>query len=171
MKVKFLGGIFAALWRYPAVQRALQRRVYGHLYNEAGDMYMGRWVVVKAGGLASAALSWATRGKYDHVRLHWIKRSDYDRELHNHPFNYLTFILDGWYREDRLDFRNRYYTTVYVAGDSATMSDSGYHRIVAVPAAGVFTLFCMGKDNGKWGFLVNGSHMPSKKFFEMRRLA
>lgn len=168
--MNFLAEIFALLWRFDIVHWALQRRAYGHLYNEAGDLYMGRWTVVKAGGCMSRILSYLSGGDYDHVRLHWIKRSDYDRELHNHPFNYRTFILGGWYKEDRLDFRGREYTTVYTAGDTVGMGMQCWHRITQVSEGGVFTLFCMGKDCGEWGFLVNGSYTPSKEFFKLRRI-
>lgn len=35
------------------------------------------------------------------IRLHHIIRSDYDRELHDHPFTFLSIILRGGYTEFR----------------------------------------------------------------------
>lgn len=169
--MKFLGKIFAHLWQFSAVQRALKKDVYGHLYNTEGDLYMGRWSVVAGGSIASRCLSLCTRGKYDHVRLHWIRRADADRELHNHPFNYRTFILQGGYREEYLpDGTMISLARSLNSGDTVESPLGHYHRITRVWQGGVWTLFCMGKDNGGWGFLVDGKHMPSREFFAYRNI-
>lgn len=134
-------------------------------------MYMGRWTVVKAGGLVSRVLSACTRGKYDHVRLHWIRQADGDRELHNHPFNYRTFVLSGYYREEYLANGTLIsQARVLAEGDTVASPLGHYHRITRVGPHGVFTLFCMGKDHGDWGFLVDGKHMPSREFFAYRNI-
>lgn len=161
MKLNFLGGIFARLFKNPKVQAYLQRTPYGHLYNK-GDLYMARWSVVARGTLASKVLLALTG--YDHVRLHWIRQPDRDRELHNHPFKYRTFVLRGWYAEQRPGVG----ATVNQTGSSVT--GEGYHRIATVSPDGVWTLFFMGKDKGEWGFLVDGKHMPSREFFELRNI-
>lgn len=33
------------------------------------------------------------------VRLHWIHKEDPDRDLHDHPWGFVSFVLRGWYKE------------------------------------------------------------------------
>ena len=124
---------------------------------------MLRYTIVARGGWGSKVLKALSLGRYDHVRLHHIMQADFDRELHNHPFKYRTFILDGWYNETRVGDKQR----VLMTGDTAT--GAGYHRIAALPPDGVTTLFFMGKDSGEWGFLVDGKHVTSREFFNQRK--
>src|SRR5690606_23076235 len=98
------------------------------------------------------------------VRLHLIMRPDHDRDLHNHPFEYRTFVLSGYYAEDyqsrdvwtdenfpRLVPEIR--TRTAFAGDTLTSySTLGFHRIRQVSPGGVMTLFFMTDNWGEWGF-------------------
>lgn len=166
--MSIIGKALAWAFKFGAVQEWLGRDTYGHLYNSRG-MYMGRWAVIREGTVASKVLALLTAGRYDHVRLHWINQPDADRELHNHPFKYRTFILRGWYEEEVGSPGLPRYTPRYRSvrkGDTA--AGGGYHRIAGVSPGGVFTLFFMGKDTGEWGFLVNGKHVTSKEFFKLR---
>lgn len=164
----------------------------GHLYDkDSGEMYMGRWSIIDKGSRASKVLGFLTRGEYDHVRLHWIRRSDGDRELHDHPFNYRTFVLEGWYDEvfiphkvlnaqmmrtwqgssrkmEREVLMGTERSRMMRAGSTARAEEGQFHRIAEVSDGGVWTLFCMGKDTGKWGFLVDGRWLKSSKFFQLR---
>lgn len=43
------------------------------------------------------------------VRLHFIAKEDEDIYPHDHPFNFYSLILAGWYREERYNkIRGRY---------------------------------------------------------------
>lgn len=162
--LKFLAKIFAYSWQHShRLQKHLFAKSYGHLWRRDGiGPYMLRYRVVDVGTWQSFVLKALTLGAYDHVRLHVIMQPDADRELHNHPFNYRTFILDGWYREQRIEgVRN------VLAGQ--TVTGEGYHRIAMVPPDGVTTLFMMGKDRGEWGFLVGDKHVTSREFFANKR--
>jgi hypothetical protein len=33
------------------------------------------------------------------VKLHWIHKPDPDRDLHDHPWPFCSFVLRGWYKE------------------------------------------------------------------------
>lgn len=92
--------------------------------------YLERWTVVKIGRL--------------HIRLHNIKRNDSTPFLHNHPFHYLSFILNGGYEENldgKLIKRKRF--------SLAYRSDKAYHRIVSVQP-NTKTIFFTWKTNAKW---------------------
>lgn len=183
-----LGVIQQYLWNGQQVDRW---PVYGHLYSATGELYMGRWSIIEQGSRAGEVLSFLTRGRYNHCRLHWIRKADRDRELHDHPFNYCTFVLNGWYTEQYIphDRLNASYmrlwqgSTKCLNGTSEmeqfrTISAGGYmqaevgqfHRIASVSEDGVWTLFFMGQDTGKWGFLVDGRWMRSSQFFRLRNI-
>lgn len=134
-----------------------------HLYDRDGSLYMGRWDIVLAGSRTSRVLAALTG--YEEVRLHWIRRHDCDRDLHNHPFIYRTFVLWGWYEEERLGKPPR----ILTMGSTATGQEHSYHRIAAVPTDGVWTLFCMKKNSNVWGFLVDGVFVRSKDYFKIRQ--
>lgn len=166
--LKFLAKIFANRWLLR--QLACHCKVYekGHLYDVEGNVYMWRYEVVARGSKLSKVLSFLTRGEYEHVRLHGIMQPDRDRDLHNHPFNYRTFIVDGWYREQRFVDASRTRVESFVRTAGETIDGAGFHRISQVSKGGVWTLFFMGKDHGKWGFWCGNRYIESRDYFNMR---
>lgn len=106
------------------------------------------------------------------IRLHKIMRPDYDRDYHDHPWDARTFILQGFYIEERL-VPGRINPNVMVRmvrlrseGNSASIKFEEYHKIAAVPEEGVWTIFVTWKLKGMWGFLVNGKKVP---FWQYKR--
>jgi hypothetical protein len=161
-------------------------RPHVHLFDLNGPMYMGRWSVIdefvrvnnkdtKVRTTASKVLEYLTG--YSSIRLHWIRRADHDREKHNHPFSYRTFILAGLYAEE--------FEEPHVSDDGGCGMQSGYrfvhrgqtatgnfdkfHRIDLVPTEGVWTLFCMTKNTNEWGFRdASGEYHRSARYFRMK---
>jgi len=86
------------------------------------------------------------------IRIHKIVKPDSDRHLHDHPWNARTFILKGWYFEERENEKN----ILRYAGDTAKLNFNEYHRISRVSPEGAYTMFVTGKYRGTWGFLVEG---------------
>ncbi len=146
----------------------------GHLHNLDGSLYMGRWWIVAPDTASSKFLRFISRGRYETIRLHHINRGDEDRELHSHPFDYSTFILKGFYYEEKLEDGR------YVPGVPSSISTtsrrmeagmighmvSSFHRVAAVAEGGVWTMFWMGPNNGKWGFLMpDGRYLDRRAYF------
>lgn len=122
------------------------------------------------------------------IRVHHIKREDFDRDMHDHPWNARTIILKGWYTEKRLlteadrqkvlseipqnaifsraaISRAQVSETFYrQAGDTAKLGFGQYHAITSVSDDGVWTLFISGPWRGVWGFLVDGVKIPWKTY-------
>jgi hypothetical protein len=178
-------GTAAGFW---LVKRIALHRHHGHLYDKGGPLYMGRWRVIDEfkrdiygrytteRTLASRVLERLTG--YTAIRLHHIAREDRDRHLHNHPFDFRTFILHGWYAEEREQHEHGHfffqdvsycYTTTLRAGDTGDGKASTYHRIREVSEGGVWTLFCMTRNTDKWGFKVDGQHEDSVRYFLRRK--
>jgi hypothetical protein len=124
---------------------ALQWWAFRHPYRDIGN-YMGRWWVIP--GL---------------VRLHHIKRPDRG-DLHDHPGNWTTRVLSGWYIE--LDIYGK--THLRAAGDTVSRKAHEFHKIVDVSPGGCWTLFSMPRRINRWGFLVGGVKMPYKQYHRER---
>ena len=94
------------------------------------------------------------------ARIHHILREDFDRHLHDHPWNARTFILRGWYDEIREDGR----LIRRERGDTARLNFGEFHAIREVSPGGVWTLFITSRYRGTWGFKVDGKKIPYREY-------
>lgn len=154
--------LLAKLFSQPKVFNYLLNRAkktpYSHIYGvDDKELYMERY------WLFNAYPESGGKRKFDWfpfaVRIHKIVKEDNDRHLHDHPWNARTFILKGWYNEERKDcFYRR------CKGDTSRLNFGEYHRITEVCEEGVYTLFITGKYRGTWGFLVDEIKVNYKKY-------
>ena len=87
------------------------------------------------------------------IRLHHILREDRDPYLHDHPWNWRTLVIKGWYCEEDA-YGDIHYRQ---AGSTIARQASEIHRIIAVSEGGVWTIFIMKRKRQSWGFIVNNS--------------
>lgn len=161
---RFLASRFGA-W---AVKTIAFRDPARHLYDLDGSCYMGRWHVVREGSFASRVLERLTG--YASIRLHQIMRADHDRDLHNHPFDYRTFVVGGYYSEQYQlpGTGQRVKARSIVIGETAATKADTFHRISSVSPGGVWTLFCMTRNTYIWGFKVKGRFVKSDAYLKRR---
>lgn len=137
------------------------RHKYLDISKKDGIPYMGRWWV-----MPEILLTKDENGDphpYTWIpfiaRLHHIRSKDGDRDLHDHPADYRTIILRGWYvEEDIYGVRHK-----RIAGQTITARAQNFHTIVEISPGGVWTLFMLGKRINDWGFLVTNSKGVSRK--------
>lgn len=120
-----------------------------------------------------AKQTWLSK-KLPSARIHVIHQRDTDRDKHSHPWDSRTIILDNAYIEERrtgwreVDGKWVHdYTTRYrrQRGDTATLTPADYHRIVELEGdKPVTTLFITWEYAAKWGFLVEGKHIPWRQY-------
>lgn len=127
-----------------------------------GDVYMKRWLL---------------NFHFFGLRLHNILRSDGDRELHDHPFSFLTFILKGGYWEHRDDGSMRWYgapAVLYRKAETLHRLDLGLtsgRRVSSVehiklePA---WTFVIRGPIRRQWGFLTAQGWVHWKTFTDSK---
>lgn len=103
------------------------------------------------------------------LRLHRIRLPDHGRELHDHPWPFLSVVLRGWYDEEIPDSSGGTVTRVrrirWVNWKSAT----DYHRVVRVPDRGVWTLFLTGQRWRRWTFLTRKGKVDAHEWLATRR--
>ena len=127
------------------------------------DVYFGESVYMRRWRLIHRALFG--------VRRHQIVRSDADRELHDHPFSFVSIILRGGYYEHTVDGRK----TWYGPGSIIFRSASALHRLELLRERdGAFdhfsterpawTLVLRGPIRREWGFLCGDTWVPWQRF-------
>jgi hypothetical protein len=161
--VRLFGAFIASYPGRMALMYHAFARPHRNLHDKDGSLYMGRWRVIDEDTIAGKVLEFFTG--YSSARLHLIMRPDHDRELHNHPFDYRTYIVRGYYREKA---QHGLYGASFIgqhgAGDSAIGRASKFHRISEVSEGGVLTLFFMTRNKGEWGFNVGSKFVNSTKY-------
>lgn len=96
--------------------------------------YLHRFTLIKVGKL--------------HIRLHRILSKDMTTLYHNHPFNYISIILFGGYKEKVLT-NNKEQTLSHKFLSIIKRDNTTYHRIEQVKK-NTITLFITYKNNNKW---------------------
>ena len=130
----------------PAVARKIIAHAQQYPYKHLGS-YMSRWWLIRE-------RSWLPFA----IRIQHIKRPDSEHVLHDHPWNFRTIILRGWYIEE-----NVYGGKVLRRpGTTATRRAEEFHRIDDMSEAGVVTMFITYRKRQKWGFMVNTPAGPRK---------
>lgn len=90
------------------------------------------------------------------VRIHLILRSDDARAMHNHPWWFVSLMLQGDYLEYRPVYINGRYcgnsSERYGAGKLIFRRANSLHRLHLFPGESALTLFITGPRRQDWGF-------------------
>lgn len=106
------------------------------------------------------ARRWILDFKLFTLRVHHFYRSDDDRNYHDHPWWFLTFILKGSYTDESEKGHE-----VLRAGSFAFRRAEHRHT---VRTTGVWTLLVTGPEKRTWGFWVKNK-IGGMKFLRARR--
>lgn len=190
--MNILWKLAAKILSRPAVANWLIERAkktpYSHIYKDAEkkssyaetpDVYMERYWVFNPYQRGEHGQE---RSKYSwfpwNIRIHWIRRPDQDKHMHDHPWNARTIILRGGYVEERhcdsltlTDGSACKVSKAFTrrAGDTAKIGYGMYHRITHLQAGGAWTLFISGPYQGTWGFLVDGVKVHWCKYLGLEK--
>lgn len=94
------------------------------------------------------------------ARIHKILRSDSDRAYHDHPWPYITVILDGGYFETTPVYNKGGIfqgerTEFYGKGSVLVRPANHMHRLALPDGKPATTLFICGRWKQDWGFIPN----------------
>lgn len=144
-----------------------KERPYAHIKHNDGTPYMDRWwlmpkwMLTKDENGNAFPRSWCPFL----IRLHHIRTSDYDRDLHDHPADYRTILLEGGYVEQNIFLKTR----KVVAGETVKARAQVFHRITSITQGGVWTVFIMRKKINEWGFIVPEGYKMGWRQYEKRK--
>ncbi len=131
-----------------------------HDIRNGGSLYLRRFFLLMVPNWMPWPFWWRK------VFVHYIRRADADRHLHNHPWpRACAYILRGGYDETiRLD-KTITMNCRYRRGDKSFMAfyPGSYHRITSV-LPGTLTLFLAGRREREWSFLVDGRAIDWREY-------
>jgi hypothetical protein len=104
-----------------------------------GVIYLMRLWLVKF-------VSWA-------LALHWIRKADYSRDPHDHPWWFLSLVLRGGYKEITLQHPEGHWIRRWHF-NFKPLGVTGQHVITEV-LPGTITLVLRGKNKHEWGFYTS----------------
>jgi hypothetical protein len=146
------------------IERAM-RTPFLHLLHADGSVYMERYWLRPY--ILHDRSRWA-------ARIHHIATPDWDRDLHDHPWDFVSIVLRGGYVEARpLDQQVRDFSAAdggercrYVfrgPGSVAYRRAKDRHRIVFV-APDTWTLLISGAKTNSWGFHTFFGKVPWREY-------
>lgn len=111
-----------------------------------GELHFQRWTIM--------SLPWFS------IYLHFIYKADEDAHLHNHPWNYLSFVVYGTFIEQT---ENNHLECI-LPGKIIIRKAKVYHKITDLFTNKIITLFITGKRFNEWGYEVNGKFVGHKEY-------
>lgn len=139
------------------------RRSGGRVIGDDVSFALWRWQDIhwRDGNLYLRKL-YLARTPLGQVSVHWMFRPDPDRDPHDHPRSFISFVLRGGYTEERYTVvvpprpparQTRLASTslVRLSGDVAYRRAEELHRIAAIEP-GTVTLVLWGRRRRPWGF-------------------
>jgi len=115
-----------------------------------GSLYLRRWTLLKVFG-------WK-------LTLHRIVRPDYARDLHDHPWSFVTLVLRGGYVERMRDRKGLLQIRVNRPGRIRVNRAPHAHVIDRLPDGEAWTLVLHGRDKREWGFHTDCGWMHWRKY-------
>jgi len=106
---------------------------------------------------------WIFQTRWLSARIHRILRSDHDRDLHDHPWDYATVILRGGYWEVS-DAGKRWYGPGSILFRRATH----LHRLTLPSGKPTTTLFLHRTKSREWGFRTDAGWVHWRAYTEAR---
>lgn len=94
------------------------------------------------------------------IYLHHILKSDADRHLHDHPWNFISIMLKGEYVEFRSDGTCKPVPTTRMAPAFAKRKAEDFHRLKLYKGVTVWTLVIVGRRRRNWGFMTEDGWVP-----------
>lgn len=134
-----------------------------------GKPYLKRWRLIgylsKSNSIQTGEFGTEVKSNLPFAsRIHNFLQIDEDGAHHNHPWKWaISFIFWGGYTQERIDRYGRRYVETFSAPSFNFIRHSDYHMVTHLHG-NPWTWFTTGPKCSDWGFLVNGEHVPWKRF-------
>ncbi|OHD22132.1 MAG: hypothetical protein A2Y38_10290 [Spirochaetes bacterium GWB1_59_5] len=135
------------------IAKLLSKLFKGRIIMRTDDPYLSRW--------------WVLRTPIVKVYVHKFHRSDWDEDLHNHPWAWaLSLILKAGYCEERR-LGNQVISRLVKPGNINLIRHSTFHRVDLLQKD-CWSLFIAGPRKQDWGFWnrVINQYIPHNDFID-----
>jgi len=116
------------------------------IISKEGVLHFRRWQVVKTRWFA--------------IYIHAIYKADEEKHLHNHPWNFWSFVVKGSYTERLLNFK----LNPRFAGTSVYRQRDQFHKIEDLHSPVVWTFNVAWGFRDTWGYSVNGNFIDHVEY-------
>lgn len=104
-------------------------------------------------------IRWRLETPWGSVRLHhWLSHDD-DRALHDHPWDFVTFVLRGGYTDSGK------YTEEHLRAPAIKYRSATHQHTVHPDPGGCWTIIFTGPKVRNWGFWVKDKFVKMNKYF------
>ncbi len=117
------------------------------MISQDGMPYLKRWYLIRT--------PWFS------LRFHKILMSDLDRDLHDHPWDWISIMVKGSYVETT----NRSEKTVKAGMINRHRARTPHKLTLLTPE--VWTIFITGREFRQWGFHTPDGWVSSDKYFNL----
>ena len=93
------------------------------------------------------------------IRIHHWIRSDDKRFFHDHPWGFITIVLQGGYTDVSPTGRDK------LSAGSIRYRNAKHQHYVEVPEGGAWTLLLSGPQIRNWGYWIEGKMKRPLKYF------
>jgi hypothetical protein len=111
-----------------------------------GESYLKRWHIIP-------------ENKFLNIYYHEIRSSDLDRDLHDHPYVFSSFILSGGYLEETKNG-----VVVRGVGDLNIHHPWYLHKLIMKDSNGANTIFITGPKIKEWGFMTEKGWVDNETY-------
>lgn len=119
--------------------------------SKEGELHFRRWNIIST--------------PWFKICLHAIYKADEDKHLHNHPWNFWSFVLKGSYTERLPNFK----LNPRFAGTYAYRQRDQFHKIEDLHSPVVYTFNVMWNFRDTWGYEVKGKYVDHETYRRMKR--
>lgn len=120
--------------------------------DKKGNLHFRRWRIIST--------------PWFKIYLHGIYMADEDVHLHNHPWNFYSLVLKGWYSE-RLESKVGF--NIRSPRQLVKRTKNQFHKIDSLHSKAIYTLNLMYGKEESWGYKVNGTFIEHEVYRRMKR--
>lgn len=111
------------------------------------------------------------RGKDTHYFIHYIRRSDNDRDPHDHPWDFSSYMIAGGYTE-QIAFRSggsptKSYTRALKPGQKIFNQAEHTHKVSLPLGQTAWTFVAAGNARRVWGFLTENGWVDWRTYLNI----
>jgi len=104
------------------------------------------------------------------IFIHIIYKADEDAHMHDHPWNYISIVLAGFFTERVPDKKNpgKYEDRIVGSVTSVKRKAEDFHRIQAIHSKRIVTLFFIGRRRRDWGYKTASGWMQHEEYRKLK---
>ncbi len=124
--------------------------------SKEGELHFKRWQILST--------PWFS------IYIHGIYKADEDEHLHDHPWNYFSFILWGYFTEiSAMPYGNdQPKETLMHPFSFVKRKAETFHKIKKLHSTSIYTLFIIGKRKRNWGYSYKGGWIENSEYRKLK---